>query len=83
MRITTHFILLVLSTLVACNDVNDLPLGPPVRHKRTVESTPKVFRVHDSKTKLTAAQKAWIVKVGPNLNIRSSDRLSRRWSKIE
>ena len=82
MKITTYFILLVLSTLVAGNDVNDIPLGPPVRHKRTVESTPKVFRVQDNKPKLTAGQKkAYINMDGPSLKIRSSDRLSRRWSK--
>ena len=85
MKITTCFILLVLPTLLAAtaaSEISDIPLGPPVRHKRTVESTPKVFRVQDNKPKLTAGQKkAYINMDGPSLKIRSSDRFSRRWSK--
>ena len=85
MKMTTYFIMLVLPTLVAAattSEYSDIPLGPPVRHKRTVESTPKVFRVQDNKPKLTAGQKKAFTNMdGPSLKIRSSDRLSRRWSK--
>ena len=70
MKITSYFILLVLPTLVAAatiSEYSDIPLGPPVRHKRTLESTAKVSSERDDNMKLTTDQRFRIDKNRPNL----------------